>query len=360
MNVNKTIIVALVALTATYSLCRPAEAQTTVFDFTGGSSSPHHADLDEMLTASTVSGTVTATVTAVSSSGDPEINFDGTDGVGVNIMDNINDETDKLDAAVADESMQFEFDQEVILQQILIDGMAWSSATDYEYCDLFVNGVYEATLLDTDVDATTISQHANPIVGAASDTFENLGIVLAAGDVLTLSYFEAGANNGWRIEQIGVDPTVDDITVVPDSVIVTRGTLGSGGAPELAASDNIDLSIFRSTSDIQAVTEFEATGTSAFDNPTSIEVTLEGSVFARSTVEQTVELFDFDRREWVEIDVRNAARFSDSTVVIPVTAAGDFVENGTLAIQARVRYRSLVARQRFTSNTDLLSWTLNQ
>lgn len=343
------------------TLAQPLAGQVC-FDFTGGESSPHFLDLDQMKSASTTIDGVTATITAVAVDGVPELNFDGTDGLGVNITENVNDEDDKLDAGVTDESMDFVFDSDVVFQDILIDGMGWTSSTDYEYVDVFLNGAYYATLLDTDADAATTALHTNPVVGAASDTFLGLNIELPAGDTIRFAYFEAGANNGCRIEKIAVEPDAGGTVVVaPVTAKSTRGVLASGGPAELANSDNVDLAIRRSSTDIQSRTEFEVTAVSPTDQPSSFDITVEGSVFARLDVNQTIELFDYSANVWEEVDTRAASRFIDASAT--VSAAGvlsRFIEPGTLNIRARVRFNSPNPRQQFTSNTDHFFWEIGQ
>ncbi len=149
--------------------------------------------------------------------------------------------------------------------------------------------------------------------------------------------------------------------VAPNSVLVTHGTLVSGGVIELGEKDSVDLTIRRSTSDIQSRTEFEVKSLPPVETFSSLEVTLKGSVFARSEVTQTIELFDYAVNDWEQIDSREASRFTDSTVT--VAATGDlsrFVEPGTMCMKARIRYQSPVARQQFSSNTDQFIWTIGQ
>ena len=152
--------------------------------------------------------------------------------------------------------------------------------------------------------------------------------------------------------------TVPSTTITPSSFVVTRGNYAAGNVASLANSDNSDLSIRRSTSDIQSRCEFEVAGMSPVALPSLIEISLEGSVFARTQVSQTVELFDFDAGIWEEVYTGVAARFSDTTV--SAEATGDlsrYVQAGSLSVKARIRYQSLNARQQFTSNTDQFTWT---
>ena len=151
------------------------------------------------------------------------------------------------------------------------------------------------------------------------------------------------------------------VVEVADSVTVTRGQLTSGDENDLRLSDNEDLGLRRSTSDIQSRTEFVVKGVSPIRAPSSLQVTLEGAVFARSTVVQSIELYDFVANDWVLVDSRNASRFSDITIT--ASASGDlsrFVQVTTQAIEARIRYQSSAQRQNFSSNTDQFYWTIAQ
>ena len=64
-------------------------------------------------------------------------------------------------------------------------------------------------------------------------------------------------------------------------------------------------------------------------------------MFARSNVIQTVEFFDYDAQDWVQVGSENAARSPSPDSIMVVAGTGDlsrFVEDGTLCIQARVRF----------------------
>ncbi len=149
--------------------------------------------------------------------------------------------------------------------------------------------------------------------------------------------------------------------VAPETVTVTRGELASGNSSDLNASDNSDLIVRRRGNDIQARTQFEIQSTSPFATASEIEVQLEGSVFARSTVEQTIELFDFEAGTWVTIDTRAASRLTDTTATVVAPGSSNrFIETGSQSIRARISFLSIVARQRFSSNTDLFQWKITQ
>lgn len=70
-------------------------------------------------------------------------------------------------------------------------------------------------------------------------------------------------------------------------------------------------------------------------------VILEGAVFARGDVIESVELFDFASRAWVLLHTQAAQRFADSRTLIPLTGPlNRFVHTGTNQVRGRVRYVS--------------------
>ena len=145
-------------------------------------------------------------------------------------------------------------------------------------------------------------------------------------------------------------------SVQPYSFSLTRGTLSAGNLEQLQFSDNNDVSIRRNGSDIQSRTEFEVELVAPLSNPSAMSATLEGSVFARSQITQSLEFYDWSSSAWETIDTRAANRLSDRTDTIDVT--GDlsrFIELGTRRIRARIRFQSGNLREQFSSNTDLFS-----
>jgi outer membrane protein assembly factor BamB len=160
---------------------------------------------------------------------------------------------------------------------------------------------------------------------------------------------------------VDVSPQGNPTEVTADSFIVTRGLYVSGDETSLTASDNVDLALQRSNSDVQSRTEFQVMGISPTTSPASLEVTLEGAVFARSTVVQTIELWDYVAGAWELVDARNATNIIDSTAT--VAATGDlsrFVDQTTLSVEARIQFQSVSPRQQFASNTDQFIWTIGR
>ena len=179
----------------------------------------------------------------------------------------------------------------------------------------------------------------------------------------------AGGNDVWFSSKEGNAPPELEVTtssqveqvVTGDEFQVIHGRLASGTITDLAVSDDSDVSVSRSPTDLTSRTRIEVAGTSPVASPSEIRVALESSVFARSVVNQSVELFDFDANDWEEVDLRQASRFSDESIEISIqNSASRFVEPGTNQMWARVGYDSPQNRQRFTSNIDVFFWTVVQ
>lgn len=149
------------------------------------------------------------------------------------------------------------------------------------------------------------------------------------------------------------------VLVPVDSFEVIRGMYSSGDLADLEFSDNVDLSVRRNPTGIQSVVELELKGVSPTETPSSLEFTLEASVFARSTVNQSILLFDYVAGEYEQLDMREAAQFTD--LVTTVTPTGDlsrFVEPGTGCVMASVLFQSINPRQQFTANIDQIVWQI--
>jgi hypothetical protein len=190
----------------------------------------------------------------------------------------------------------------------------------------------------------------------------SLRLLIVPEQDMTAATFAGNTNAVWEGATLFGDfksTLAEPMTVVGESLTITRGTYVSGDINSLSASDNVDLSLSRSSGDIQSRTELEIRSTSPFANPSAMEVTLEGSVFARSAVSQRIELFDYVAGGWEQIDLRDASRFSDGVVnIMPSGDLSRFVQPGTRAMSARIHFQSLNPRQQFSSNTDLFQWTV--
>lgn len=150
-------------------------------------------------------------------------------------------------------------------------------------------------------------------------------------------------------------------TTAPESYEVTRGTYASGDETNLAESDNSDLSVRRANTDVQSRVEIEVESTSVFDAPEQMTFIVEASVFARSEVTQSVELFNHLSESWEQVDSRIAAQFSDATTEIQIPGdVSRFISGQGKRVLARVSFVSINPRQRFSANVDVLNWKIQQ
>ena len=147
--------------------------------------------------------------------------------------------------------------------------------------------------------------------------------------------------------------------LAPDTFTINNGSHVSGSVSDLAVSDNMDLSVRRNPADVASRVFFEVQGISPTQSPASMKFTLEGSVFARSQVVQSIDLYNYTADSWEEIHSRDASSFTDSTTIAEAT--GDlsrFVQPETRMIEARCRFESPSQRQQFTANVDQTVWTI--
>lgn len=167
-------------------------------------------------------------------------------------------------------------------------------------------------------------------------------------------------SGGVRLADLGpFEFQIGETFIESESFELVHGTHVSGSEKELRSSDDSDLSIRRSSTEIQPQTEFTVTGTSPVAFPVALSIEIESSVFSRTQVFETVELFDFQSQSWHLVSYRIASRFNDSTFAAEVPGPlARFVESGTNEVKAKVRFNSTVQRESFSSSTDLFSWTI--
>lgn len=151
----------------------------------------------------------------------------------------------------------------------------------------------------------------------------------------------------------------ESLVVAVDSLNVTAGIWHSGFCEDLEFSDNIDLTLRRSPQSVASVAEIEVTGTSHSQTPSSFEFILEASVFARTSVTQTIWLFNYLTNTFEEVDTRQAARFSDAVVsIVPDGDLSRFVDQATGQVKAKIRFESANPRQQFSANIDQIIWNI--
>lgn len=150
--------------------------------------------------------------------------------------------------------------------------------------------------------------------------------------------------------------------IIPvDLFEMKRGIHVSGTVADLVESDNSDLSLQRNGADIQSSVIVEFKGSSPTDTPPSLSIQVEASVFARSVVNQSIDLYDHVSNSWVEVDSRIANPNTD--VVVTAEATGNlnrFVHPEDWTLTARCRFQSVNPRQRFAANVDDARWLIGQ
>lgn len=141
------------------------------------------------------------------------------------------------------------------------------------------------------------------------------------------------------------------------SMTINEGVLATGSRESTFASDDADVSIQRNRLDVAGVVSVDFKSRTTVVNPSTVELFLESSVFARTRIVQSISLFDFVNSQYVELDNRDATRFVDQIVV--ASGVGEltrFVEKGTGCVKARVTFTSPIQRQLFSAAIDHIFW----
>lgn len=127
-----------------------------------------------------------------------------------------------------------------------------------------------------------------------------------------------------------------------NSILMEKGTLTSGGPPELKASDN---SYVRMQGPVKAQVIDPSvrsifTATSPYAAPTRFSVVVEAAVTV-SNVRQTIDLLDTQTGLWVNVDTRNAPQ-ADTSIQIDVNSNAErFMDPVTKAMKIRMAWRQI-------------------
>lgn len=241
-----------------------------------------------------------------------------------------------------------------------------AAGTEFDYMDITGD-----LTLDGDLNIELINGFENSIqVGdkftmlsssSLSGSFDNVinGGILSTGGVDFEVYYGTASSLAINDVVVRVASIGGVVQTTANSFLVTRGDYVSGGLTELAVSDNGDLVASRSAADVQSRVFVEVESTSPVATPVQFGFKLESAVFARLTVIQSIDFFNYVDNGWEEMDMRNASRFSDA--VVDISPGGDlsrFVESGARSIKARIRFESASTRQRFSAFIDQAVWTI--
>ena len=128
-------------------------------------------------------------------------------------------------------------------------------------------------------------------------------------------------------------------TVFPTALTVYRGVIASGGLSDLLQVDGKRLAVnfgpTLNTSESPVTLRLDATA------PTQTAASLRFFIDAQAStpgLTQVVELWDYTANAWVQIDSRPASWRVDKRNVLLVSNPNNFIQSGTLAMRAQVRY----------------------
>lgn len=222
-----------------------------------------------------------------------------------------------------------------------------------------VNGPIQLNFLPT--AKPVVGDFFDVIVASSIQLGPDVSISGAKGYEFTYSVVNLELDKSGPYDAIrAVVVAVPGIETTADSAVVTRGTLASGDATSISASDDSDLSVRRSNTDVQSVVEVELVGTTTINEPACMDVVVESSVFARTQVELELLAYSYLKDEFVMIETVTASRFVDSihSFSITTTPSSEFVDQVTGEMKIRLRYSSAENRQRFTANVDHVYWAI--
>ncbi len=140
-----------------------------------------------------------------------------------------------------------------------------------------------------------------------------------------------------------------------------RGVWVSGGLPELIGSDDQRL-VFRngltlSPQESPITARFDTV--SPFVTVNSLKFKVEALV-STPGLQQGIDLFDYTTNNWVTVDARNASVSNDAIVTVPITDPNRFIQAGTRAMRAQIRYRrtGLTLTSTWFAQFDQVRWEL--
>ena len=182
------------------------------------------------------------------------------------------------------------------------------------------------------------------------DTVENVFVQNPVAGMWTIDVIAAEINEDSHVETgevdadfslvvSGVDPGTT-IETTPDSFAVSIGSVVSGGLPELSESDDQHVILAPRFLSFRYQLVFTVDATVASATPSALTFSYESSTLNPfGTVEQTIELFDFDSGQFESVDTRLTSSTDTVVTVIPDDPAR-FVQVGTNAVQARISYQN--------------------
>ena len=126
-------------------------------------------------------------------------------------------------------------------------------------------------------------------------------------------------------------------TVVPSSYSVFRGVLFSGNLASLASIDQNYLRVISgpTLNTTEAPVQVIVNGTAQLASASKLEVDV--TAHSSTNIAQAIDVYNWTTGAYVTVDTR-AASTSDSTVKISIPNPNQFIQSGTEAVRARIRY----------------------
>ena len=128
-------------------------------------------------------------------------------------------------------------------------------------------------------------------------------------------------------------------TVFPTKLTVYRGFVIAGGLPELLQSDDKRLVVNPGVTlnSVESPVTLRLDTTAPSQTATALRFFLEAQA-STTGLTQVVELWDYTANAWVQIDSRGASPNVDARIVLLVANPNNFIQSGTRAMRAQIRY----------------------
>ncbi|MCH7905619.1 MAG: PD40 domain-containing protein [Armatimonadetes bacterium] len=136
--------------------------------------------------------------------------------------------------------------------------------------------------------------------------------------------------------------TLHSTVIPPDSFSLFRGILIAGGLSDLFSSDNLRMFVRPGITLNQAERQVQliVVGTAPTETPTVLRFRVEAHA-SINNIGQWIDLWNYDTNSYEQVDFMIATT-ADSVVEVTITTdPSRFIENGTLAMQARVSYKEV-------------------
>lgn len=235
-----------------------------------------------------------------------------------------------------------------VISNVQASGITASAATITWTTDEASDSVVEYGLTtsygSTASNATDVTSHSIPLSGLSANTLYHYRVKSTdvAGNTAT---------SGDHTFQTG-----NSVNYAPSATTILQGSLNSGSFSNLATNNASYYVVNSTTSGQPRLTDWYASVTIA-ETPASVSsltITYDGK-YSRSSVTQTLYLFNWSTSTWTQIDSRTVGQ-SDVTITNTQTVPGNFI-----SASREIRLRVLGSRsnnQSFTCSGDYVRFTV--